>query len=99
MIELYVFGELINHQLAASNTIVELHSNHVDSSWNVQLVYVVVAIDSELTNHSTIDVYQASTQQYAVVPVVVNDQLVLRRVWSQSYVGSQVGVVDTYCSN
>ena len=96
---MFVVVELVNHQLAASNTIVELHSYNVNTSWNVQLIYVVVAVDSELTNHFAIDVYQASTQQYTVVPVVVDDQLIFRRVWSQCNVGSQVGVFDTYCSN
>lgn len=91
--------DLVNHQLAASNTVVELHLHYINTCRHVQFIYVVDTVYVEFTNYATVQVNQGSTCQHAVFPVVVDDQLVFGRVWCQGYVRSQVAFNDTYRAN
>ena len=69
--------KLVNHQLTATNTVVELHLHYINTCRHVQFIYVVDTIHVELTYNAAVQINQSSTSQHAVFPVVVDDQLSL----------------------
>ncbi len=66
--------KLVNHQLTATNTVVELHLHYINTCRHVQFIYVVDTIHVELTYNAAVQINQSSTSQHAVFPVVVDDQ-------------------------